>query len=34
MLNELMVKYGSDKADHGYCDFYEGYFGPIRESAE
>lgn len=22
-LHELAVKYGSDKAEHGYCDFYE-----------
>jgi len=22
-LNELALKYGSDKADHGYCPFYE-----------
>jgi hypothetical protein len=33
-LNDLMEKYGSDKAVHGYCEFYESYFGPIRESAK
>lgn len=33
-LHELMVKYGSDKADHGFCEFYESYFGPIRESVK
>lgn len=34
MLNDLMKKYGSDKADHGFCEFYESFFGPIRESAK
>ena len=33
MLHDLMAKYGSDKASHGFCEFYEGYFGPIRDSA-
>ena len=34
MLDALMRKYGSDKADHGYCEFYEGHFAPIRESVK
>jgi len=34
MLAELFKKYGTDKLEHGYADFYEGYFGPIRESVE
>ena len=33
-LNDLMVKYGSDKAQHGFCDFYESFFSPVRESVK
>jgi hypothetical protein len=29
-----MKRYGSDKSDHGFCPFYEGYFGPIREDVK
>ena len=32
MLNDLMKKYGSDKTEHGYCEFYESFFATIRES--
>ena len=31
-LNDLMAKYGSDKAAHGFCEFYESFFAPVRES--
>ncbi len=34
VLNELMAKYGSDKATHGFCPFYESFFGPIREDVK
>jgi len=34
MLAELFKKHGTDKLEHGYADFYEGYFGPIRESVK
>lgn len=30
-LHELAVKHGTDKARHGYCEFYEQVFGPYRE---
>jgi hypothetical protein len=30
MLNELGIKYGTDKAGHGYLDVYELYLGPDR----
>jgi hypothetical protein len=33
MLVSLAVKYGTDKAHHGYCEFYDRWFGPMRESA-
>ena len=32
-LQALMQKHGSDKAEHGYCEFYERRFAPFRESA-
>ena len=32
MLRDLMAKYGSDKGHHGFCEFYEGYFAPLRQS--
>ena len=32
MLKELMDKYGSDKGHHGFCEFYESYFAPLRQS--
>ena len=32
MLKELMDRYGSDKGHHGFCEFYEGYFEPLRQS--
>ena len=34
MLNDLMLKYGSDKAPHGFCPFYEKWFGPVRQDVE
>ncbi len=33
-LHELMAKYGSDKAQHQFCEFYESYFGPVREDVK
>jgi predicted O-methyltransferase YrrM len=33
MLVSLAVKYGTDKAHHGYCEFYERHFAPMREEA-
>ena len=30
-LDLLARKYGSDKLEHGFCAFYEGFWGPIRE---
>ncbi len=30
MLHDLMAKYGSDKAAHGFCPFYEDFFAPVR----
>jgi len=33
-LHDLMVKYGSDKATHGFCDFYESFFQPVREQVK
>jgi hypothetical protein len=33
-LNDLMVKYGSDKAAHGFCEFYESFFLPVREDVK
>ena len=33
-LHELMAKYGSDKAQHGFCEFYSRFFEPVRESVE
>ncbi len=30
MLKNLAVKYGCDKAPHGYCEMYEKYFHDIR----
>lgn len=32
-LVSLAVRYGTDKADHGYCEFYDGHFSAIRDSA-
>ena len=34
MLKELMDRYGSDKAPHGFCEFYESFFAPVRESVK
>ena len=30
MLHDLMAKYGSDKAPHEFCEFYESFFAPVR----
>ena len=34
MLHDLMAKYGSDKAPHGFCEFYEKWFGPVRQDVK
>jgi len=31
VLHELALKHGSDKADHGFCDFYDEAFGKYRD---
>lgn len=33
-LHDLMVKYGSDKSTHGFCDFYESFFRSVREEVK
>lgn len=30
-LTDLARKHGTDKFEHGFCPFYERFFGPIRE---
>jgi len=34
LLADLAKKHGTDKYEHGFCPFYETFFGPIRESVE
>lgn len=34
MLHDLMAKHGSDKAPHGFCPFYEKWFGPVRQDVK
>ena len=33
-LESLARKYGSDKFEHGFCPFYERFFGPVREEVK
>jgi len=33
-LHQMAVDFGSDKAKHGYCDFYEAEFGPRAAEVE